>query len=167
MTLVDTMNVPTISDPQLYPDWHQIVFVKAEPNWKLNRRISHLWKVNADGTGLLQMTSSPDGENDPRWSPDGKTIAFLTKRGEAEGNQIYLISTLGGEARALTNHGSAVSNINWSPDGTMLYFPRTKKRKRNSRKPARSSKTMFSCSMKTTNRCICGPSRSQANRRIA
>ncbi len=124
MTLVDMINLPQVNDPQISADGKQIVFVESEPNWKADRRIGHIWKINADGSGLMQMTSGVDGENTPRWSPDGKTIAFITKRGtEPEAvAQIYVISTAGGEARPLTTHATAVSNIEWSPDGGTIYF---------------------------------------------
>src|SRR5437588_9554220 len=122
MTLVDVLNVPRISDPQLSPDGRQILFVQSEANWKTNKRIQHIWRINTDGTGLVQMTSGVDGETSPRWSPDGKTIAFLSKRTDAEFVQIQLLSNSGGEARPLTNHSSAVANITWSPDGSWLYF---------------------------------------------
>jgi dipeptidyl aminopeptidase/acylaminoacyl peptidase len=124
MTLVDVMNVPQVSDPQIAPDGKQVLFVESEANWKANRRIGHIWKINVDGSGAMQMTSGTDGENSPRWSPDGKSVAFIAKRGtepEAVG-QIFLLSTAGGEARAVTTHATAVSNIKWSPDGSMLYF---------------------------------------------
>jgi len=124
MTLVDMMNVPQISDPQLSADGKQILFVRSEANWKADKRISHIWRINADGKGQVQMTSGTDGENSPRWSPDGASFAFVTKRGtEPEAAaQIYLQSNSGGEAQALTTHATAVSNINWSPDGAMIYF---------------------------------------------
>ncbi|HLK69004.1 MAG TPA: S9 family peptidase [Bryobacteraceae bacterium] len=124
MTLVDLINIPLIQDPQLSPDKHQIVFVQSEANWKADRRISHLWRINADGTGLVQMTSGADGENSPRWSPDGKTLAFIAKRGtEPEAvAQVFLLSTSGGEAQQLTTHPTAVQNIQWSPDGGTIYF---------------------------------------------
>jgi dipeptidyl aminopeptidase/acylaminoacyl peptidase len=124
MTLVDMINLPQVSDPQLAPDGRQIVFVESEANWKADRRISHIWRVNADGSDLMEMTSGADGENSPRWSPDGKTIAFVAKRGAEPDsvNQIFLISIAGGEARPLTTHATAVSGIEWSPDGTTIYF---------------------------------------------
>jgi dipeptidyl aminopeptidase/acylaminoacyl peptidase len=80
MTLVDLINLPQVTDPQLSPDGQQVLFVKSEANWKANRRVGHIWKISADGTGLMQMTAGADGENSPRWSPDGKSIAFLAKR---------------------------------------------------------------------------------------
>src|SRR5262249_23732724 len=69
-----------------------------------------------------QLTSGADGENDPRWSPDGKTIAFTAKRGDSEGAQIFLLAVDGGEARQLTAHGAAASNLSWTPDGSAIYF---------------------------------------------
>src|SRR5260370_8777018 len=80
MTLVDFMNIPTVAGPQLSPDGREIVFTKSEPNWKANRRISHVWRVNADGTGLVHLTSGADTEETPRCSPDAKTIAFRPKQ---------------------------------------------------------------------------------------
>src|ERR1700722_3153946 len=124
MTLVDVMNVPQISDPQVSSSGREILYVQSEPDWKANRRIGHIWKVNSDGTGAIQMTSGADGENTPRWSPDGKTIAFIAKRdaGPDAVGQIFLISAVGGEARALTTHATAGTNIAWSPDGALIYF---------------------------------------------
>ena len=135
MTLIDVINVPQVSDPQLSPDGKQVLFVKSEADWKLDRRIGHIWKINADGSSLAQMTSGADGENTPRWSPDGKTIAFVAKRGtEPEAAaQIFLISNSGGEARPLTAHSTAATNISWSPDGSTIYFraadPKTEEQK--------------------------------------
>jgi dipeptidyl aminopeptidase/acylaminoacyl peptidase len=124
MTLVDVMNVPQISDPQVSANGREVLYVQTEPNWKANRRIGHIWKVNSDGSGLMQMTSGTDGENSPRWSPDGKTIALVAKRGTEPDavSQIFLLSNAGGEARPITSHATAVSNITWSPDGALLYF---------------------------------------------
>ncbi len=124
MTLIDMINVPQINDPQISPDGRQVLFVKSEANWKADRRISHIWKVNADGSGSFQLTNGADGETSPRWSPDGRNIAFIAKRGTEPDSvpQILLIDNTGGEARALTKHATPVTNIAWSPDSGSLYF---------------------------------------------
>jgi len=145
MTLVDVLNVPRLSDPQLSPDGRQILFVQSDANWKTNKRSPHIWRVNTDGTGLVQMTSGADGETSPRWSPDGKTVAFLAKRSDAEFVQIQLLSNAGGEARALTNHATAAANITWSPDGAWLYFraPDAKSEARKARERAKDDVIVF------------------------
>src|SRR3954470_803048 len=81
MTLVDVMNVPQISDPEISPNGTQILFVRSEANWKANRRVGHIWRIAADGSKLMQLTSGADGESSPRWSPDGQSIALIAKRG--------------------------------------------------------------------------------------
>ncbi len=84
MTLVDLLNVPQLSDPQISPDGTRILYVLAEADWKANKRIPHVWRVNADGSGSVQLTVGEEGETAPSWSPDGRTIAFLTTRGNDE-----------------------------------------------------------------------------------
>ena len=124
MTLIDFMNIPTVSDPRLSPDGREILFVKSEPIWKSDKRVSHIWRIDADGSGLVQMTNGADGENSPRWSPDGKTIAFVAKRISDRDSvaQVFLIARDGGEAQPLTSHVTGVSSISWSPDGALIYF---------------------------------------------
>jgi dipeptidyl aminopeptidase/acylaminoacyl peptidase len=75
-----------------------------------------------DGGQPVQLTSGAEGEEVPRWSPDGKTIAFASKRGDNESAQVYLLPADGGEARQLTTHASAVSQLSWAPDGAAIYF---------------------------------------------
>jgi dipeptidyl aminopeptidase/acylaminoacyl peptidase len=123
MSIVDLLSVPRLADPELSPDGRDIVFTRSDANWKSGKRISHVWRVRVDGNSApVQLTNGAEDENDPDWSPDGKTIAFTTKRGDDEFAQIYLLPVDGGEARRLTTHASAVSNISWAPDGSALYF---------------------------------------------
>jgi dipeptidyl aminopeptidase/acylaminoacyl peptidase len=125
MTIVDLINVPSLNDPHLSPDGSQLLYVLSEADWEKNRTVSHIWRVDADGRNTLQLTYGEGSETSPRWSPDGKLIAFLTERGEDEENQIYLLKVAGGEAYRLTDHATEVSGISWSPDGAWIYFRAT------------------------------------------
>ena len=120
MTPIDLLEVPLLSDPRLSPDGSELLYVLAEADWKANKRISHLWRVRSDGSQSVQLTRGSEGESTPRWSPDGKWIAFL--RGDDEARQVYLLSNSGGEAEPLTEHATSVSSISWSPDGATLFF---------------------------------------------
>src|SRR5437867_272616 len=130
MSLVDVLDVPYLTDPQLSPDGRQLLYVLAKADWNLNRRVGHIWRANVERTGAVQLTSGPTSEAEPRWSPDGSEVAFVAAR--AGSAQVYLMNAAGGEARPLTSHDSSVpvpdahypslSRISWSPDAAWIYF---------------------------------------------
>jgi dipeptidyl aminopeptidase/acylaminoacyl peptidase len=122
MGIVDLLNVPRLTDPQLSPDGQEVLYTLAAADWRMDRRISHIWRAATGGGEPVQLTNGEDGETSPRWAPDGKTIAFVAKRGDNEFAQLYLIAANGGEARQLTSHPSAVTEPEWAPDGASLYF---------------------------------------------
>jgi len=111
MSPVDLIEVPAVIEAQLSSNGRQVLYVLERPDWKVNRRVGHIWRINADGTGALQLTFGERGETSPRWSPDGQSIAFLARRGESEETQIFLLENNGGEARQLTKQSAAVANI--------------------------------------------------------
>ena len=80
--------------------------------------------VSWDGKEQVQLTSSKDNESKPRWSPDGKYLAFLTSRGDEDekkkGAQVWLLNRSGGEALQLTDIKGGVSDLAWSPDSARL-----------------------------------------------
>lgn len=121
-TFVDAIEQAIVGDPQLSPDGKQLLFTIDRADWKANRRIGHIYRINADGTGQVQLTFGERGESSPRWSPDGKSIAFTTRRDADTNNQIYLLNVEGGEARRLTSHATAPGTLTWAPDGKSIYF---------------------------------------------
>ena len=121
-TFVDALEQPVLSDPQLSPSGKQIAFVVDRADWKANRRVGHIFRINIDGTNQVQLTFGERGESSPRWSPDGKSIAFTARRDPDSANQIYVLYAEGGEARKITSHATATGNITWAPDGNSIYF---------------------------------------------
>jgi len=122
MTFLDGLNMPSLQDPQLSPDGRTVAFVMDAPDWTANRRVGHIHRIGLDGTGLVQLTRGDRGESSPRWSPDGRFLAFLTRRNGDEVTQVYLLDAAGGEARRLTTHPTAVGDITWSRTGQRLFF---------------------------------------------
>jgi Tol biopolymer transport system component len=93
MTLVDLLNIPRVADPQLSPDGRAITFVLTTPDWPANRRVAHLWRINADGSGLRRLSNEPGPPPNARWSPDNSSIAFLS------GGSVFIMPAAGGMPR--------------------------------------------------------------------
>jgi dipeptidyl aminopeptidase/acylaminoacyl peptidase len=82
--------------------------------------VNQVWVCNADGTNHIQLTKGDKNSSNPKWSPDGKWITFTSSR---EGkNNLYLMSTMGGEAEKITDVKSGVGNYDWSHDASMIAF---------------------------------------------
>ena len=122
MTIVELIDVPSVGSPRLSPDGTQILYTRTDTDWKKNGRTTHIYRIDADGSGEVQLTNGEEGESSPRWSPDGMRVAFLAKRGEDSETQIHMMRNRGGEASPLTEHDSSVRSFQFSPDGGHIYF---------------------------------------------
>ncbi len=117
-----TLNLRSISDLQLSPDGARLAFVVTEPA-KGEHRARHIWVYDKSSNSARQFTYSAKSESYPRWSPDGKQLAFLSSRGpDQPEQQIYSMRTDGGEATTLTKGKRSVSQFAWSPDGKQIAF---------------------------------------------
>src|SRR2546426_1481178 len=108
-----------LSDVRISPDGDRVCFVVSEPP-KGTLRSRHIWTLNVRSRELRQFTNSSKSEYSPRWSPDGKKLAFVSDRGESP--QLYLMPSDGGEAERLTEGKNGVRSFVWSPDGKQLAF---------------------------------------------
>jgi len=121
MTIDDVQRMAEVRDPQCSPDGQSVAYVVSRIDVKEDKSTSHIWMVGFDGKNDRQVTSSQDSESNPKWSPDGKFLAFTSSRpGPAKGNQVWLLDRSGGEAYQLTDVKGRLQSFEWSPDAKRL-----------------------------------------------
>ena len=122
MELDDLYRIPFVSDAQLSPDGASVAFVVTRADREKDANRSQIWLVPADGSGAPRQLTFGDSDGAPRWSPDGKWLAFVAARGEGAKARIWLLPTGGGEARALTPADRGAGAAVWSPDASRIAF---------------------------------------------
>jgi dipeptidyl aminopeptidase/acylaminoacyl peptidase len=125
LLVADFARQRSVADPRVSPDGKWIAYTVSTIDAEKDKRDTDIWMIAWDGSGRVRLTSMPDSsESQPRWSPDGRYLAFLAKRGdEAEkklGSQVWLLDRRGGEAEKLTSIKGGVASYAWSPDGKRL-----------------------------------------------
>jgi dipeptidyl aminopeptidase/acylaminoacyl peptidase len=125
LSLDDLAKYRSVSDPQVSPDGKWVAYVVGTIDAEKDTHDTDLWMVSWDGTQQIRLTATAESsERTPRWSPDGKYLAFLASRGDEEqkkkGAQVWLLNRAGGEAQQLTDIKGGVSDFVWSPDGSRL-----------------------------------------------
>jgi dipeptidyl aminopeptidase/acylaminoacyl peptidase len=113
-----------VRDLQISPDGKWVAYTLSTVDTAGDKSDTDVWMASWDGAQQLRLTSSPEGETAPRWSPDGRYLAFLSGRpgGKARGTQVWLLDRSGGEAQQLTDFKGRLSSYDWSPDGRQLLI---------------------------------------------
>src|SRR6266851_2647651 len=119
ITFDDMIKLHRIAEPQVSRDGKWVAYTVSTPDMDANRGVSNIWVISTTGGVAMQLTQSGH-DSSPVWSPDGKTLAFLSSR--AGESQVYLLSMEGGEARPLTKLSTGADIVKWSPDGKMIAF---------------------------------------------
>ena len=119
ITFNDLIQMHRVGEAQVSPDGKWVAYTVTTPDIDANRDVSNIWIVPTAGGASLQLTQSGH-DSSPVWSPDGKTIAFLSSR--SGDSQVYLLSMDGGEAKQLTHLSTGADIVKWSPDGKTIAF---------------------------------------------
>lgn len=102
------INLRLVNNPALSPDGQSLAF-----DWN-----GDIWLADSKSGNVKQITTHPARDRDPKFSPDGKTIAFVSDRDN--GNQVYTVSVNGGIPKQVTFHTAGYNLHGWHPDGKQL-----------------------------------------------
>src|SRR5262245_11470282 len=111
-----------LGEPTLSPDGKLAALAVTRYDVAENKGLTDVWVLPTAGGPARQLTSDKAADTAPVFSPDGKWIAFLSKRGEDKEDQVYVIATDGGEARRVTNVPQGAEAPRWFPDSRRIAF---------------------------------------------
>jgi dipeptidyl aminopeptidase/acylaminoacyl peptidase len=121
ITVDDYFRLREVSDAQISPDGQWVTYTVRTASLKEDKNKERIWMVPAAGGEAIALSAEGVSSSHPRWSPEGKYIAFLSARNEGK-TQVWLLNRLGGEAQQLTSTIQDVDDFSWSPDGRRLVL---------------------------------------------
>src|SRR5436305_3898724 len=115
-------DLQSAGDPQVSPDGSKILYSVARTDRDADRGSSQIWLAKRDGSEARQLTRGGERNREARWSPDGRSIAFVSDRRQSRSAICVLPADGPGEARELTYHRVAVGSLAWSPDARSIAY---------------------------------------------
>jgi dipeptidyl aminopeptidase/acylaminoacyl peptidase len=119
MTVDDFLGLRVPGEPQVSPEGGLVAFTVSTASLAENRTVSRLWLYNLTDSTSRELTRGPGSDLNPRWAPDGRSLAFISTRSGSP--QVWRIRTDGGEPIQMTSVPTGVEDFVWSPDTTALY----------------------------------------------
>ena len=120
-TIDDLLTLKTVGGTQISPDGKRVAYTISDTDFKQDAFVTQIWLVDVASGKSFQVTRGDKSATNPRWSPDGKWLAFLSNRIEDK-NQIFIIDPTGGEAQQLTKSEVSIGNFSWSDDGKSIAY---------------------------------------------
>ena len=122
----DVLKQEYASSFDISPDGNWVIWIKRSPNEKKNKLVGHIYKTSLKDSTEIQLTRGKNSSKNPKWSPDGKLIAFLAKRGEDKKSktQIWLMNSRGGEPYQLTSKEKGVKSFEWLNEKEIIFSAR-------------------------------------------
>src|SRR5437667_12509545 len=121
ITIDDYFQIRDVSQPEISLDGQWVVYAVRTCMLKEDKNEQRLWMVSTHGGDPISLTAEGVSSSHPRWSPDGKYLAFLSSRNNGK-TQVWLLNRMGGEAQQLTEAIQDVDDFAWSPDSKRLVL---------------------------------------------
>ncbi len=118
----DLFNLEAASDPQIAPDGKSLVYVRRANDIMRDRARSSLWLVDVASGAQTPLVAGPGSHSQPRWSPDGSRLAYISSTDDQAGAQLYVRWMKTGASARITGLPATPRGVSWSPDGSRLAY---------------------------------------------